>query len=529
MGLMTTNFEPAAPEGMPSQLPAYVAILRQRARAIVLVGGLVVAVALALSLAITPVYEARARVLVENPQLQNQSTRPDMETERQLLGSVAVAQLAAKNLKTTESASALLKRVSVEIVPQSNILLVRFRHTVAVQAQQGAERFADAYLAFRRNRVAQDLISAVQPLQDRIEALQIRLRTLNGEINSTPSAGRQSQLQAQGRVIEGQIAALQNRKDDLTSIQNLQVGEIIDPAHLPSSPASPNLMRNVALGVFLGLGLGIATAFVLERLDDRVRTGTQLEAHSSAPLLAVLPKEPRIRKGRPDILMTITYPDAPLSEAYRTLRAAVLFTAAKQRASTILITSPHGEDGKTTVTANLGVVIANTGKRVILVSADRRRPRLHRLFGTEDHSGLTQLVNGDHFPADLLVSPGIDNLRLLPSGQSQDASDDLFTSSAMRNLLRELRLHADIILIDAPPILPVADTLTLAPLVDAVLLVVQTGTPRAGVVRARQRLDLVNARVIGSVLNKLEIPRNSAYEYSQYTEFRRAAGHEILP
>jgi capsular exopolysaccharide synthesis family protein len=245
-------------------------------------------------------------------------------------------------------------------------------------------------------------------------------------------------------------------------------------------------------------------------------------------LLAVLPRESRIRKGRPDVLITVSHPDAPLSEAYRTLRAAVLFTAAKQRASTILITSPHGGDGKTTVTANLGVVIANSGKRVILVSADRRRPRLHRLFGAEDHSGLTQLVNGDHFPPDLFVSPGIDNLRLLPSGRTDDASDDLLTSSAMRNLLRDLRVHADFILIDAPPILPVADTLTLAPLVDAVLFVTEAGSPRASIVRARQRLDLVNATVIGSVLNNLDIPRSSAYEYTQYAEVRRASGSEAL-
>jgi tyrosine-protein kinase len=527
---MTTNFEVAAPEGIPSQLPAYVAILRRRARPILLVAGLVILVALAISLITTPIYAADAGVLVENPRLAGQGDRqPEMETERHLAGSVAVAQLAARSLGTRESASSLLRHLSVDIIPDSNILSVRFESTVPRVAQRGAQAFADSYLAFRRQRIAEELISAIQPVQDRISALQIRLRTVNTQRSATPSPGRRAQLDTQAGIIGGQIAALQNRIDDLNATKRLQIGQVIDPARVPSSPTSPNIMRNIALAIFLGLGLGVATAFAVERLDDRIRTGSQLEAQSGAPLLAVLPKEPRLRKGRPDILMTVTNPDAPLSEAYRTLRAAVLFSAARERASTLLITSPHGGDGKTTVTANLGVVIANTGKRVVLVSADRRRPKLHRLFGVEDHSGLTQLVNGDHLPADLFVSPGIDNLRLLPSGQTHDVSDDLFTSTAMRNLLRELRIHADIILIDAPPVLPVADTLTLAPLVDAVLLVVEAGSPRAGVARARQRLDLVNARVIGSVLNKLDIPRSSAYEYSQYTEIRRAAGREILP
>lgn len=526
-GHMTTSLEATPPGGMPSQLPLYVAVLRRRARAIFLVAGLVVIAALAVSLLMTPVFEAHARVLVESPR--QDSGGPDMETQQQLVESVAVAQLVAQNLKTRETPSALLKDLTVEVVPDSSVLEVHYRDTVKALAQQRAQQFANSYLAFRRQHAAEDLISEVTPLQDRIAANQIKLRRLNDQAAATTSPGRRSQLLAQADVVKGQMAIDQNRIEDLTANRRLQVGQIIDPARLPTSAASPNFAKNVALGIILGLALGIGTAFLLERLDDRIRTGTQLEVQSRAPLLAVLPRETRIRKGRPDILITVTYPDASLSESYRTLRAAVLFTAAKQRASTILITSPHGGEGKTTVTANLGVVIANTGKRVILVSADRRRPRLHRLFGVDDHTGLTQLVNGDHLPADLFVSPGIDNLRLLPSGQAQDINDDLFTSSSMRNLLRELRVHADIILIDAPPVLPVADTLTLAPLVDAVLLVVEAGAPRAGVVRARQRLDLVNARVIGSVLNKLDIPRSSAYEYAQYTEIRRPAGHEVLP
>jgi capsular exopolysaccharide synthesis family protein len=204
-------------------------------------------------------------------------------------------------------------------------------------------------------------------------------------------------------------------------------------------------------------------------------------------------------------------------DAFRALRTGLLFAAARADAKTFIVTSPLAEEGKTTTVASLGLSLAQAGKRVILISADLRRPRLHKLFGCENNFGLTNILAGEREPFDgLIILPGI---VLLPSGPSPANVIDLLDSDAMKKLLATFRANVDFVLIDTGPVLSAPDAMVLAPLVDAVLVVANAQqTTRSAAQRARKQLELVNARVIGTVLYD---PADQAEEnyYDDYYSF----------
>jgi capsular exopolysaccharide synthesis family protein len=200
-----------------------------------------------------------------------------------------------------------------------------------------------------------------------------------------------------------------------------------------------------------------------------------------------------------------------------------LFEAASQNGSeVVLITSPEAGEGKTTTAANLGVALAQAGKRVLLLSADLRRPRLQTYFDLSGNLGLTNVLAGEERLASAVVRPfGMNNLSLLPSGPVPGNPAELLGSQSMRSLMLEIRNEAEVILVDAPPVLAVADSLTLAQFADAVLLVADAEkTQRSAVHQTRQHLNRIRARVMGAVLNNFNpATARSYYAYAPYTGY----------
>ncbi|MGH9895228.1 MAG: CpsD/CapB family tyrosine-protein kinase, partial [bacterium] len=207
-------------------------------------------------------------------------------------------------------------------------------------------------------------------------------------------------------------------------------------------------------------------------------------------------------------------------EAYRVLRTNLLAAAAREEVKTILVTSPSHREGKTTTSANLGIALAQAGKRVILVSADLRRPRLHEFFRLPRGPGLSEVLRGKEALGravrtfDASVSPHVQNLRVLPSGAAVDNPAELLASGAMTSVLEALETEADLVVLDVPPLLPVTDAVALAPLVDAVLLVVgPKSTTSISLASSRKQIDNVGARFLGVVLNDLGRGMVQAYGY----------------
>ena len=503
-----------------AQLREMLAVLRRRKWTIALVATMVLAAALVVSSQQTPIYRSEAQVLVSgvgfDPLQPGVAEPPNIETERQLATSLSVAELAARELEGT-TAQELLQGASVAAPTDTEILVFAIEHPDPLATQLRAQALATAYLEFRRERALDELISASESVQGRINDLDRQLRRVNRRLAGGVSPATEALLQAQVSSIVGQVTLLQQQLTGLTPPEELRVGQVVEPAGVPDDPVSPRHAVTGGLALFLGLGLGVAIAFLRERLDDRLRGRDDLERRAGTPVLAVIPQIAGWKRGEGSLLAAVRDPSSVVSESYRTLRTSLLFAASQEDIKTILVTSPNAGEGKTTTVANLGVVLANAGKRVALVSADLRRPRLHRFFELVNETGLTSVLIDEVSPASAMQRPGISGLGVLASGPTPGNPAELLSSEAMDNLLWKLREIADFLLIDCPPVLAVADAAILAPLVDAVVIVADAQeTPRGAVARARQQLDQVDARIIGAVLNNYDPTREGGRSQYQY-------------
>lgn len=216
-------------------------------------------------------------------------------------------------------------------------------------------------------------------------------------------------------------------------------------------------------------------------------------------------------------LITISNPRSPIAEAYRTLRTNLEFSNLDKALRSLLVTSASAEEGKSTTLANLAVTIAQSGKRVILVDADLRRPTLHQIFGLKNNAGLTDMVRDDAALANPpLQETSVANLQVLTSGQQPPNPAEILGSKRMSEILTALLERTDMVLFDAPPVLAVTDAAVLSSKVDGVLLVISAGkTKRENARKAQNQLEKINARVIGAVLNNVKPESGASYYYAE--------------
>jgi non-specific protein-tyrosine kinase len=507
----------------------YMAVIRSRKWLIISVTALVLIVALAFSYQQKPIYESEAQVLVK-PLAQNTDQTDfealNLETEVLIATSPAVAQLAADETGTTNGGE-LLRGLEVSSAQDTEVLLFRYSHTDPQVAQERAQAFAQAYVDHRTETAKGNLDESAQAIQTTIVSLNEQVRALKEQIAATGDPIEQENLQAQADGYNSQISLERLKLLNIISQGNQDLGEVLYPGYLPTRPSSPNHSKTGAIALLAGLALGVGAAFLKERLDDRLDGRAGLESIFGASVLAVVPRSSQWRKASEAYLATESDPHSVVSEAYRTLRTGLLFAASQREIKTVLITSAQAGEGKTATTANLGVVLAQAGKRVIIVSADLRKPRLNNFFSTRAPKGLTNVLAGECRATEALVpvSAAASNLRLLPSGPIPGNPAELLGSEAMRKLIAELRGAADFILIDVAPILAVADGMTLAPMVDSVLFIADAGQATGGgIQQARSQLDQVNARVVGAVLNNFDPSKSRGYSVAApYTHYRHAA------
>jgi capsular exopolysaccharide synthesis family protein len=286
---------------------------------------------------------------------------------------------------------------------------------------------------------------------------------------------------------------------------------------VPSSAVSPKPLRDALLGAVLGLLLGIGLAFLIDYLDDSVETRSEMQraVGHGVPVLAEIPTVPGWKKKSGAYLITRAVPSAPAAEAYRTLRTSVEFLGLDKEIPTFQVTSARSDEGKTTTIANLGVALARAGRKVFVVSADLRRPRLHEFFGLSNEIGLTSVLLGEVALNDaLLAVPGEPRLALLAAGPPPPNPSELLSSARMDQIVASLQKGADVVLFDSPPVLPVSDSLVLAGLVDATLLVASAGeSSRRALHRAYELLRQVDAQVVGMVLNNADDTASDRYGY----------------
>lgn len=478
----------------------------------------VLAAALLFSFRQTPVYESRASVLVEAPPANGGvQTAPNMATEKLVASSLAVAKSVADRLHLREQPSELLRSLSVDVPVETEILDFTYADRSPGEAQQRAQGFAEAYLEFRKTKLVQGTSASRGALESQIRALHKSLDSVNQRAAAASSPREQSVLQSQASSLSSQIFILQERLAELALRQDISPGRVVEDAALPARPARPNYQLNGFLGVLVGLMLGIGAVTLREYLGDRIQGSKDLESQVGAHVLGAIPAVPMRRRPGNARLVTMQRPNSLAAEAFQHLRANFVVAATSHNAKTILVTSAREQEGKTFTTANLGVVLAKSGNSVILLSADLRKPELEQLFGVSSETGFADAL--EDATGSRRIMPAAmwsvhANLSVMPVGTPPDNPTELLSSNHMAAFIKELRDLADFVLIDAPPLLPVADAATVAPACDAVLIVADAhSATRAHVLEAREQLERMRAPVLGAVL--VNAPVNGLKPYKR--------------
>ncbi|MFB9166348.1 polysaccharide biosynthesis tyrosine autokinase [Arthrobacter psychrochitiniphilus] len=289
---------------------------------------------------------------------------------------------------------------------------------------------------------------------------------------------------------------------------------VVTPATAPSAPSSPNLPVNIVLGLFLGLALGIVAALLRTSLDTRIRGEADLIRITDVPVLGGIAFD---HDAIQNPLLSEENSHSHRSESFRHLRTNLQFAQVNISSNTLLVTSSLPGEGKSTTATNLALAMAEAGKSVVLVDADLRRPMVAKYLGLEGAAGLTTALVGEAHLNDLLQPWGEHKLQVLTSGQVPPNPSELLGSENMSSLIQSLESDFDAVVIDAPPLLPVTDAAVLAQRVGGVIMVVGCHTVKSTEVeKALNTLKLVDADVLGIVLNRVPIKGPDAYAYSYY-------------
>jgi succinoglycan biosynthesis transport protein ExoP len=306
---------------------------------------------------------------------------------------------------------------------------------------------------------------------------------------------------------------------------------IVDSARPPTYPIEPNIPRNLGFALILGLASGVGLAFLLDGLDNTIRTTEQAQNISGLASLGMIPlgsksardganpKRLVIAASKEAVeLVTQVRPQSQMAESYRALRTSLLLSSLGSPPKVIMVTSALPQEGKTTTSINTAVVLAQKGVRVLLIDADLRRPSIHKTLGMGPRSGLSNVLTGSTSLEQAITRTAIlPNLFVLPAGTPPPNPAELLASSNMKDVLAQLREQYDHIVLDTPPSLSVTDAVVLSPRADAVILVIRSGkTTKQALRRSRDILAQVNARVVGVLLNAVDLSSPDYYYYYEY-------------
>ena len=487
---------------------SYIAVLRHRKWWVISFTLLGLVASLGYSLTQPKAYSATAQLLVQPEGASIASgatpqtiTTTDVLTELQLVTSAPVKAAVDRKLGSVPS-------VSAAEVGQTNVIAVTATAANPARAASIANAYANAFVTNQRSAAIDNLTAAETQLSRQISTIDAQAKSLE----SNPSAAAQvTALLAEEATLKDQLAQLQ-----VSGAVNTGGVQVVTPATAPSAPSSPKPLTDAVLGFVLGLLFGIGVAFLVEHLDDTVYEKEDLERLvPGARVLALIPVVESWKTKVRTFVVTKAEPNSIASEAYHALRTSLQFIVRETKAKVILVTSPDQSEGKTATVANLGVVLANAGERVAIVSSDLRRPLVGRFLGLNEQTGLTDVLLGQRPLEEVLQAvPEVDGLSMLATGERPSDPTGMLSSDRLDGLLDDLRQRFDVVLVDSPPVLPVTDAVILAQAADATLLVVAAGQTRGkDLRRAIETLSLVQATVVGVVLN--EVTTSTGYGYGK--------------
>jgi non-specific protein-tyrosine kinase len=487
---------------------------------------------------IVPVYQASTSFLVHqalsNTAVVDYNTLHASEamaqTYAQLLLKRPVLEGVVANLKLDTTADALAKNVNVKVVRDTQLIVVTVEDSDPQRAANIANEIVNLFI--QQNRTLQSsrydvakesLQSELEKAQAEVQRIQVRLEALG-----TPSTSEQLNLQNQLQALLAQNQS--NYATLFKSLSEVRLAEaqatddlyVVESARPSSTPERPTTQLYILLAALIGGTLATGLVLLIGFRDNSVHSREQVEDVVQVPTLAAV-GHIKGSKGHSK-LIALHDPASPITESYRLIRTNIEFASSDTPIQTIVVTSCNPSEGKTVTVANLAIVMAQAGKRVILVDADLRRPMLHEFFQKANKVGISTALsqnNSGRLDANL-IETGIENLRLLPSGPMVSNPAELLGSEHMIKLVEKLRQQADFVLFDSPPLLPVVDASLVSHVCDATLLVVMNGTTQTDdLPKAAHQLFQSGTRLLGVVLNRATDAHNRYSEYYHKTSERR--------
>jgi succinoglycan biosynthesis transport protein ExoP len=296
---------------------------------------------------------------------------------------------------------------------------------------------------------------------------------------------------------------------------------IVDRAEVPEYPTKPKKKLNILLAIIVSLLTGTGLAFFFEYLDNTIKLPEEVEKHLDIPFLGSTPlfstkNKWNIRDDTSPELVAFNYPRSTASELYRGIRTSILFSSAEAVPQVVLITGVGQQEGKTITTANLAVTMAQADSKIVILDCDMRRANVHKVFGTANDHGISNLLVGNSNMREAILHTRIPNLDVIPCGPIPPNPAELLGSTRMTTLLNSLRKHYAHILIDSPPSIAVTDAVVLSKSVDGVILVIRAGYTAKEIIKSGiAQFGAVGAHILGAVLNGVDMSRDS-YRYQYY-------------
>lgn len=533
-----TNAVPMSNRIVGSGLGRYLSLARKWFWLILLVTALGALAGYLFARTIPPQYRATTTMLIGQLQQNLDPTQNDLQSSANLSAAYALLTQQPKILQATAkatnypgqwqdlyyavqtSAQPQLLRISVTggdpATPAAlaNELANQLILQGPISEQQSQAQQERQFIQAQLVNLRQQILSGQKTVQD----LTVQLTIENDPQTLKDLTARVNALQDKVDAWQANYAALlalMNRNSDLYVT-------VLAPASESSTPISPNIPQIVILGALFGFLFSCVLIYSLEYIDDTIKDAEDSARIIGKPTLGAIIRISGIRTPA-DGLVTMKQPRSPISEAYRVLRTNLRYSGIENPGGVMLVTSAGPGEGKSTTAANLAVSLAQVGKRIVLVDADLRRPSVHKMFGMDNSRGLSDLFSNDTTKLeDVMQSTSIPSLRVITSGTIPPNPAEMLDSRMMTQILASLRQNTDMVIIDSPPVLPVADASILGSRCSGTVLVIDSGKTRTEIARrAVATLERANVKVAGVILNKMGSKQAAGYYYYYYGQKTR--------
>ncbi|HWQ84425.1 MAG TPA: polysaccharide biosynthesis tyrosine autokinase [Anaerolineales bacterium] len=511
-------------------LRRYIGLLWHWAWLLALVTVLAAGAVYLISRSLTPVYEASTTLLINEAQ-SNQTTDYTAILTSERLARTYAAMMTKQPVLESVMAELGLAMDLEDLEEAVSVQPVRDTQLIEVTAEDNSpQRAADIANTIFQVFQAQNQALQASRFATSKESLAAQLDEVNAQVNQTEAdlAALPVGEQAERDRMESSLAQYrQTYAGLLTSYEEVRVAEAqatsnvvqVEPAQAPLEPVRPRVAVNTLLAGLVGLMLAVGGIFLVEALDNTLRTPDDVTRLLGLPVLGIIADHP-VEDGH---LVALDTPRSPVAEAFRSLRTNLQFASVDRPLVKLLVTSPGPGEGKSTVAANLAAVLAQSGKRVTLLDADMRRPRVHKLYGLPNRKGLSELFVGPRINLNgVLQGTQMENLSALTTGTLPPNPSELLGSEKMNEIIAQVMEVSDVLVIDSPPVMLVTDSAVLSQRVDGILLVLRQGETNLEFARQSvEALRRVDANLLGVVLNGVPV-RSSRYGYYRYQRYDAA-------